>query len=94
MHPMVIPTPMPVNIAFLALFSFPAPTFCDTKDAIDCIKELGISIAKLTSLHATPYPEDASSPSLLTNAQRARKETCVRNSWSARGSPILSARLH
>ena len=72
--------PMPVNIAFLARFSFPAPTFCETKDAIDCISELGISNAKFTILHATPYPEDASKPSLLTNAQRARNDICVRHS--------------
>mgnify|MGYP001734131507 FL=1 len=71
---------MPVNIAFLALFSLPAPTFCDTNDAIDCISELGISIAKFTILHATPYPEDASSPSLLINAHSARNDICVRNS--------------
>ena len=61
MQPITIPTPMPVNIAFFALFSFPAPTFCDTKDAMDCIRELGISIAKLTTLQATPYPEEAAS---------------------------------
>ena len=74
-HPITSPTPMPVNIAFLALFSLPAPTFCDTNDAIDCISELGINIAKFTILQATPYPDEASSPSLLINAHNARNET-------------------
>lgn len=38
----------------LGAFLLPAPTFWDTKDAMDCIRELGISMAKLTILHATP----------------------------------------
>lgn len=37
-----------------ARFFFPAPTFWDTKDAMDCISELGTSIAKLTILQASP----------------------------------------
>ena len=45
---------------------------------MDCMRELGTSIAKLTILHATPYPEEASSPSLLTNAHNARKDICVK----------------
>ena len=91
--PIKTPTPIPVNIAFLALFSLPAPTFCDTNDAIDCIKELGINIAKFTILHATPYPDEASNPRRLTNAQSARNEIWVKHSWSANGRPIFSARL-
>ena len=91
MQPITIPTPMPVNIAFFPLFSFPAPTFCDTKDAMDCIRELGISIAKLTTLQATPYPEEAASPSRLTNAQSARNEICVKNSCIASGRPTFNA---
>lgn len=46
--------PMPVNMDCSARFLLPAPTFWDTKDAMDCIRELGISMAKLTILHATP----------------------------------------
>ena len=58
---------------------------------MDCMRELGMSIAKLTILQATPYPEDASSPSRLTNAQSARKDICVRNSCKASGRPIFKA---
>ena len=50
-------------------------------------------MAKLTILHATPYPEDAVSPSRLTNAQSARNEPCVRHSCKASGSPTFMARL-
>ena len=77
-----------------ARFGFPAPTFWETKDAMDCISALGISMAKFTILQATPYPEEASSPNLFTNAQSARKDSWVRNSWRARGSPIPRKRLH
>ena len=77
-----------------ALLCFPAPTFCDTNDAMDCINALGTSMAKLTILQATPYPEDASKPSLLINAHNARKDICVKNSWSAKGRPTLIKRLH
>ena len=52
--PKARPTPMPVNMACRARLCFPAPTFCDTKDAMDCIRALGISMAKLTILQATP----------------------------------------
>ncbi len=90
---MTRPIPIPVNMAFSALFSSPAPIFCETKDAIDCMRAEGTSIAKFTILHATPYPEDAARPSLFTNAQSARKETWVKNSWRARGRPILSESL-
>ena len=93
MHPITSPTPIPTNIVFFALFSLPAPTFCETNDAIDCISELGMSIAKLTILHATPYPDDACNPSLLTNAHKARNEICVRNSCNASGSPTFNALL-
>ena len=41
---------MPVNIDLLALFSFPAPTFWETNDAIDCMRARGINIAKFTTL--------------------------------------------
>ncbi|CUQ37212.1 Uncharacterised protein [Dorea longicatena] len=41
---------------------------------------LGTSMAKFTILQATPYPEEASSPSRLTKAQSARNDICVRNS--------------
>ena len=92
-HPITSPMPMPVNMDFLARCSFPAPTFCDTKDAIDCINELGISIAKFTILHATPYPDDAVSPSLFTKAHNATKDNCVRHSCRASGNPIFMARL-
>ena len=51
-------------------------------------------MAKFTILQATPYPEEASSPNLFTNAQSARKDIWVRNSWRARGSPIPRNRLH
>ena len=88
------PMPIPVSIAFLALSSFPAPTFCDTNEAIDCISELGTSMAKLTILQATPYPDDASKPSLLINAHSARNDICVRNSCIASGSPTESNLLH
>ena len=54
MQPIIKPTPIPVNNVFLALFSLPAPTFCDINEAVDCISALGISIAKFTSLQATP----------------------------------------
>ena len=77
-----------------ARFFFPAPTFWDTKDAMDCISELGTSIAKLTILQATPYPEEASRPSRLTKAQSARKESWVRNSCNASGKPIWRNLLH
>ena len=92
-QPITSPTPIPTNIVFFALFSLPAPTFCETNDAIDCISELGMSIAKLTILHATPYPDDACNPSLLTNAHSARNETCVRNSCNASGRPTFNALL-
>ena len=52
--PMIKPIPIPVNIACFALFSSPAPTFWATKEAIDCINELGTNMAKLTILQATP----------------------------------------
>ena len=52
--PITRPMPMPVNMAFLARCRLPAPMFWETKDAIDCISELGTSIAKLTILQATP----------------------------------------
>ena len=93
-HPNSSPTPIPVNIDRLARFGFPAPTFWETKEAMDCISALGISMAKFTILQATPYPEEASSPNLFTNAQSARKDIWVRNSWRARGSPIPRKRLH
>ena len=41
-----------------------------------------------------PQPEDASSPNLLTKAQRARKESWVKNSCKASGSPIERNFLH
>ena len=47
-------TPIPVSIAFWARLGLPAPTFCATNEAIDCINALGISMAKLTILQATP----------------------------------------
>ena len=53
-HPTDRPTPIPVSMDFLARFGFPAPTFCETKEAMDCIRELGTSMAKFTILHATP----------------------------------------
>ena len=53
-QPKIRPMPIPVNMDFLARFRLPAPTFWETKDAMDCIRELGISIAKLTILQATP----------------------------------------
>ena len=52
-----------------------------------------MSIAKLTILHATPYPDEACKPSLLTNAHKARNEICVRNSCNARGRPTFNALL-
>ena len=78
--PTINPIPIPVNIAFFALSSLPAPTFCDTKEAIDCISALGINMAKFTILQATPYPEEASSPNLFINAHSARNDIWVRNS--------------
>ena len=45
---------MPVNMDCLARFLLPAPIFCETNAAIDCISALGISMAKLTILQATP----------------------------------------
>ena len=56
--------------------------------------ELGTSMAKLTILQATPYPDDASRPSLLINAHSARNDICVRNSCIASGSPTESNLLH
>ena len=53
-QPHARPTPMPVNMACLARFSLPAPMFWETKEAMDCIRALGISMAKLTILLATP----------------------------------------
>lgn len=53
-HPTKSPMPIPVNMVFFARFCSPAPTFCDTKEEVDCISALGISMAKLTILHATP----------------------------------------
>ena len=47
---------------------------------------LGMSMEKLTILHATPYPDDASSPSRLTKAQSAKKENWVKNSCKASGN--------
>ena len=93
-QPTTSPTPIPVNIDCFARFSLPAPMFCATKEAIDCISALGTSIAKLTILQATPYPEDASSPSRLINAQRAKNESWVRNSCSASGRPIARNLRH
>ena len=85
---MTSPMPRPVYIDCLARLWLPAPTFCATKDAIDCMSALGMSMAKLTILHATPYPDDASSPSRLTKAQSAKKENWVKNSCKASGSPM------
>ena len=79
-HPTERPTPIPVNKVCFARLVFPAPTFWDTKEAMDCIRALGTSIAKLTILQATPYPEEASNPSRLTKAHNARKESWVRDS--------------
>ena len=45
---------MPVNMDRLARFSSPAPTFWDTKEAMDCMRALGTSMAKFTILQATP----------------------------------------
>ena len=53
-QPNTNPRPMPVHMAFLARFWFPAPTFWATKEAMDCMRALGISMAKLTILLATP----------------------------------------
>ena len=53
-QPNISPTPIPVSIAFWARLGLPAPTFCATNEAIDCINALGISMAKLTILQATP----------------------------------------
>lgn len=75
-----MPIDIPVSIAFFARSSLFAPTFCATKELIDCIRDDGISITKLTILFATPYPEDASSPILLMKATRARNEICVSSS--------------
>ena len=72
-----------------ALFSFPAPTFCETKEDIDCIKALGINMAKLCTLLATPYPEEAANPNEFTKAHNAKKLNCVNNSCKAIGVPIL-----
>ena len=51
-------------------------------------------MAKFTILLATPYPEEAVNPKRLTKAQSARKESCVKNSYSANGSPSLRNFLH
>ena len=45
---------IPVNMDCFARFVFHAPTFCDTKAAIDCIRALGTSMAKFTILQALP----------------------------------------
>ena len=52
--PTPAPKVIPVSMAFLALRSFPAPTFCATKEAMDCIRAEGISMTKDTILFATP----------------------------------------
>ena len=52
--PNATPTAMPVNMDFFARFTLPAPIFCATNDAIDCISALGTSMTKLTILLATP----------------------------------------
>ena len=53
-QPKASPTPMPVYMARFARRGLPAPMFCETKEAIDCIRALGISMAKFTILLATP----------------------------------------
>ena len=53
-QPKARPTPMPVTMARRARFWSPAPTFWATKEAIDCIRALGMSMAKFTILQATP----------------------------------------
>ena len=45
---------MPVNRERFARLHLPAPTFWETKEAMDCISALGMSMAKLTILQATP----------------------------------------
>ena len=53
-QPKTRPMAMPVSMDCLARFGLFAPTFCATKDAMDCIRALGISMAKFTILLATP----------------------------------------
>lgn len=57
------------------------------------MSELGTSIIKLTVLHATPQPGEASSPKRFTKAQRAKNESRVKNSCKARGIPIFNSRI-
>ena len=52
--PIAEPISIPHFIAPFALSSLPAPTFCATNDAIDCIIDDGISITKDCIFWATP----------------------------------------
>ena len=53
-QPKARPMPIPVSMACRARFLLPAPMFWETKDAMDCMRALGMSMAKLTILLATP----------------------------------------
>lgn len=44
--------------------------------------------------NATPYPDEASSPSLLIKARKAKNDICVRNSCNASGRPTFINLLH
>lgn len=44
--------------------------------------------------NATPYPDEASSPSLLIKAHKAKNDICVRNSCNASGRPTFINLLH
>ena len=52
--PIMTPMTIPVRIAFFALASFPAPTFCATNEDMLWIIEAGMSITKPTILCDTP----------------------------------------
>ena len=44
--------------------------------------------------NATPYPNEASSPSLLIKAHKTKNDICVRNSCNASGRPTFINLLH
>lgn len=44
--------------------------------------------------NATPYPDEASSPSLLIKAHKAKNDIRVRNSYNASGRPTFINLLH
>ena len=76
-------TPIPVKGCALARVTSPAPTFWETKEAIDCIRALRDEHGELDDLAGYTVPEDASSRRrLIRTRTRLRRKSCVKNSWS------------